>query len=269
MFFIKSIIVPVDFSPCSINALQYAAAIASKFNASVRLLYVNNKSTGTVVNGRKVEAEDALKELRSAAYFANIKTQSTVSQGSVAKEILTTQTGFNADLIVMGTLGANKVNRKLFGTNTANVIQNAHCPVWAVPEGKSFTSINKIAFATDMKNSNLELANEFTEIAGKLESEIQFLHVDIEGHYKKETVYKLDQAMKKIREFVDFKKITMHLSTHHKVTEGINSFVRKNKPDLLVMVNHKRNLLQSIYETSQTREIVNYTNTPLLALPLV
>ena len=136
MYSIKNILVPVDFSPCSINALQYAAAIASIFKSSLSLLYVDNKSTVTVVNGKKSDAESALKELLKASYLNGIKTSSHVGHGNITREILSAQSGFQADLIIMGTLGANQLNRKLFGTNSANVIQDAHCPVWVVPEGK-------------------------------------------------------------------------------------------------------------------------------------
>jgi nucleotide-binding universal stress UspA family protein len=37
------------------------------------------------------------------------------------------------DLIVMGTKGADALEDKLFGTNTASVIEGIECPVLAIP----------------------------------------------------------------------------------------------------------------------------------------
>src|SRR5580765_2698905 len=37
---LKRIIVPIDFSPCSKKALQYAVAFAKQFDAKISLIYV-------------------------------------------------------------------------------------------------------------------------------------------------------------------------------------------------------------------------------------
>lgn len=269
MLLINSILVPIDFSPCSINALQYAAEIARKLDATLRLLHIENSNQGTVVNGIDTNAMSALKELGKATYLKKMTVYYSISQGAVSREVLTAQAKFNCDLIVMGTLGANKLNRKLFGTNTAKIILDARCAVWAVPEGITFNGIGTFAFATDLSDSGIEIANEFCSIAKKFESEIKFIHVDVQNKYKHETGYKTDNTLQHIKTLVDYNKISLHISNYNKITDGLDSFVRKNKPEVLVMINHKRNLLQSLYETSQTREMVHYSNTPLLALPYI
>ena len=60
--------------------------------------------------------------------------------GSAWREILRAAQATEADLIVVGTHGRRALPRALLGSVAAQVIRNAHCPVFTVPTRQSETS---------------------------------------------------------------------------------------------------------------------------------
>ena len=59
----KKIIVGIDFSDCSINALEYAMAIAKKANSELILLWIENNNGSNKLRISKSEADKKLSEL--------------------------------------------------------------------------------------------------------------------------------------------------------------------------------------------------------------
>ena len=48
--------------------------------------------------------------------------------------------------------------------------------------------------------------------------------------------------------------------------QSLQEYIETNQIDLLVMVTHKRNFLQSIFNASMTRQMAYHTTVPLMAL---
>lgn len=134
----KNILVPVDFSVGSEQALDYACALAGKLGATVHL--VNVLGVGDI--GYSVPAE-RLEELtvehrrwiealadsrRPVATMASPH----VSYGEAREAILDFASTIDADLIVMGTHGRRGLSRLVLGSVTENVLREAACPVIAV-----------------------------------------------------------------------------------------------------------------------------------------
>jgi K+-sensing histidine kinase KdpD len=50
--------------------------------------------------------------------------------------------------------------------------------------------------------------------------------------------------------------------------EAITTYISANNTGLLVMITHKRNFLESIFNKSLTKKMSYHTNIPLLSLPI-
>jgi nucleotide-binding universal stress UspA family protein len=138
------ILVPVDFSEYSKDALQYAADLGRHFNAQLLLVYVV-ESVGYPadlgsgqVDIPKIERElsdRALEELdRLASKYSDehLKISTLVHTGRPFVEILRAAKEFGIDLIVIATHGHTGVEHMLFGSTAEKVVRKAPCPVLVV-----------------------------------------------------------------------------------------------------------------------------------------
>lgn len=147
------VLVPVDLSESSLNALDTAVNIAKKHKATLHVLHVdeNNFQTmedvGTPYFSNSVNTADVITALVGAIQHThNIKPVVSIQEGNVAEAIIKTSFLLHADLVVMGAHGASGYRDGFIGNNTYNVIKYASCPVLSVPQKKKNNGFKKILF---------------------------------------------------------------------------------------------------------------------------
>jgi nucleotide-binding universal stress UspA family protein len=150
---IKKILVPVDLSETSLNALETAVAIAKKNDAVIHLLNVVEKKfsiyeeSGFQSTDYLTNSSDVLTALAGAIFHSNeIKPKLFQEEGNVTDIIIKVSLQQKSDLIVMGTHGASGYRDSFMGTNAYTVIKHSCCPVLTVPPKKKYLSFKKILF---------------------------------------------------------------------------------------------------------------------------
>lgn len=141
----EHILVPVDGSSTSGQAINKALAIAEKFSSSVTLIYVIDPYAFTGVGtdfayGQSEYLGAATKEANSAIADATkiftehgVAVKGHVVEGhTVYQSILDSADAANADLIVMGSNGRRGLEKLVLGSVTAQVLSHAHLPVLVV-----------------------------------------------------------------------------------------------------------------------------------------
>jgi nucleotide-binding universal stress UspA family protein len=145
----KNIVVALDFSRTSQEALDVACGVAAGREARLHLLHVvaNARHQPAAMETPGVEldalqrqwtsaAEARLAELAPAADQASI-TRQVVIGAPVADAIRDYALSHHADLIVVGTHGYGPVKRLLLGSVSDHLLRCAPCPVLTVPPGSS------------------------------------------------------------------------------------------------------------------------------------
>jgi len=139
----KRILVPIDFSPASEHALDYACELAAKLDATVHVLHVVSVPTlGVPELGAAMTADvidqmlrDAEAELGRtlAARAGRVKLgEPLLRTGDPRDVILHTAEELRCDLIVMSTHGRRGVARALMGSVAELVVRIAPIPVLTV-----------------------------------------------------------------------------------------------------------------------------------------
>jgi len=141
----KQIVCPVDFSPTSLFAVEFAMTLAQEDDAEVTLVHSIDMSPELLdyefpasfdFSAMNAAARaDALRRLRelvpeSAREYCTVHTESV--EGRPHRAIVQLAAERKADLIVMGAHGRSAIDRLVFGSNTYAVIRDAACPVLAV-----------------------------------------------------------------------------------------------------------------------------------------
>ena len=149
----RHILVAVDGSTYSLQALPTAIEVARKFGSEVFVLHVNEHDRGrAVAYSLETPAEatrlvaDAVKAIRDAGITAKGELRN-VAAGHVAKAIVETATAKNIDLIVMGSRGLSDVQGLLLGSVTHKVIQMANIPV-LVDRSRTVKELSAVAART-------------------------------------------------------------------------------------------------------------------------
>jgi nucleotide-binding universal stress UspA family protein len=140
----KKILVPVDFSPHSDEAIRTVADLARRYEASVTLAHVYEVvayalpegyvlQTATQLADMLTEFSKLLAAAKAKAEAAGAPRVETIQlQGSPAWQIVDFATSKGFDLIVMGTHGRTGLKHALIGSVAERVVRLAPCPVLTV-----------------------------------------------------------------------------------------------------------------------------------------
>ena len=145
---LNKILLATDFSDDSVNARNYAEALARKFSSEIIVLHVDQPMTPVMVSeigpafdvsamnqiaeeqrlAAQRELDRIVKELRDG----QIKARSLLRVGAPFLEIIRAAQSEGADLIVMGTHGRSGLAHVLLGSVAERVVQKAGCAVLTV-----------------------------------------------------------------------------------------------------------------------------------------
>lgn len=143
---VKQIVVPVDFSDCSVFALRYAANLAQQVGASIILAHAASSLIAPAemeyvhLDLKKFRAEvekhaaAKLTALAQKEIPATVHATPIVRHGTPWEEITKLAKDRKADLIIIGTHGYKGVRHMIMGSTAERVIRYAGCPVLVVRE---------------------------------------------------------------------------------------------------------------------------------------
>ena len=139
---LQRIICPIDFSPASSRAIEYAASFASQSDARLTVMHVIEMPLDPVetpppnfhdYRQRLVAlAHERLKQAISDHSRQTCEIDELLLVGRAYKEILRVAQDQFADLIVMGVQGRGAVDLMFFGSTTNHVVRQAACPVLTI-----------------------------------------------------------------------------------------------------------------------------------------
>jgi nucleotide-binding universal stress UspA family protein len=142
---ITRILVPVDFSDCSLEALEYTIQAAKEFSASVTILHVIEPASYgldfTLVHAGDAQKTTQALEKRLGEFTALLKerdipARSVLQSGAPGQAILDGARAAEADLIVMGTHGRRGFSHLVSGSVAEAVLRQAPCPVLTIKSPK-------------------------------------------------------------------------------------------------------------------------------------
>lgn len=143
----KRILCPVDFSDCSMRALDYALSMAQEADACLTVLHVLDlegaiselwrdrltppalsKELETLEN----EKRDRLARAVPAGVSSFCEVETIMARGTPYREVLRVASEKQSELIVMGVHGRRAADLLFFGSTTNHVVRQAPCPVLTI-----------------------------------------------------------------------------------------------------------------------------------------
>jgi len=137
MSIFDKILVPLDGSEHSLQALEKAVQIAKKFDSKIVLINVYSVSSFKVtpsqvfdyINEIRKSGESILAEGKKRAIAEELQVETLLKEGHIVEEIIKTAKENNFDLIVIGARGISKMKEILLGSVSHGVTLHAPCPI--------------------------------------------------------------------------------------------------------------------------------------------
>lgn len=267
----KTIIIPTDFSPAAINAMNYAADMAIAINASLLLFHVYSVPISmTDVPVMLVSVEDLEKNARSQMAELAKKLEHIVPDkvqisyetklGDTIDELELLCERVQPFAVVMGARGATGLDA-LLGSTTLAAVRRLKWPVICVPTGKEYgTGIHKIGLACDFKDVEATPAGTIKDVTENFHAALHVLNVapKHENSNGKETelLQSMLESSKPVYDYID----------HENVEEGLSEFAEKNNLDLLIVIPKKHNFWERLFNKSSTKQLVSHSHIPVMCI---
>jgi nucleotide-binding universal stress UspA family protein len=139
------ILVPVDFSGCSLAGLTYAIQFAERFAARIIVFHAVHLGYAYTSDGYAMydlsaltkavckDADRQMSEFVREATFGCVKFETVIRVGPPVQEICEFARGQDVDLIITPTHGRTGFEHILIGSTAEHVVRHARCPVLVVP----------------------------------------------------------------------------------------------------------------------------------------
>lgn len=159
------LVIPIDFSESTINALHYAKALTKDNSDELVLVHVLNDLSET-------DAKDKLKNIVKKelnGFEGSVKTK--VITGNIKEHVGNYAENIDANFVVMG-IHEESLLDSLLGSKALDVISNSKVPFITVQRGTAYTKINKIAMTIDLDQDSIQVVKAAAALAHNMNSEL-------------------------------------------------------------------------------------------------
>jgi len=144
----RKILVPVDFSQCSMTWLNYAALFAKAFGAKLLLFHALFPPNPVLLDRisanlpdewgetRRMNAQLEMEALMQLHFLRGAPCETEIRTGYTIEEICAAIEHADVDLIITSTHGQTELKHTLLGSVADHMVRYAQCPVLVVPSRK-------------------------------------------------------------------------------------------------------------------------------------
>ncbi|TRX59589.1 universal stress protein [Fulvivirga sp. M361] len=245
----KKILIPIDLSGASENAIDFALDVFSGFKPELLMIHVKQP------NEDLEYLKTAFGQLEnSKLYKTGIQYNFEITRGELLEDIQAAIDTEKPDLLVMGTTGIN-------GSELSKaLVKLTNCPLMLVPENYHWSKIKRIAYANDFKNiKDSAVLHPLMILAQKTEAKVYLLHVNRDNSV-------VDNAEASLEYYLEHVHHEYICITSDDIESAIMNFIKEKDIDMLAVLlrDHGKNQLSS--EGRLVKELVVNSNVPVLNL---
>jgi nucleotide-binding universal stress UspA family protein len=276
----KNILVPIDFSDVSGNALKFAVKIAQPLKSKIILFHsiqpilIANDMGGFIypdTNDEEVslDIDRKLSGLLDFVNDHNVIADKIVQRGVLlGDEIKYLVEKENIEMIITGTHGAKGLEAFFFGTNSVNIFETVKCPVLIVPSTAKYHSIKKIMYATDFQYGDIQEIEKICKLAEPLNAQIIVTHINSDPQKSAKEEDLMDWFAEIGDTNISYKNIVYKLIYNQNVETAIENAVTVLDVDMVCMSTAEKDFFKKLVSKSNIKSMAFHTKIPLMALHL-
>lgn len=235
---IKKILVPIDYSEASLNAVETAISIARSNNSVLQILHVSE--TGNKIDNKSQNESRAQYVFDAMAGNIlkkhGVGTEVIFAEGIAGEVIVRSVYEKKPDMVIMGAHGASGKRDSNIGSNSYFVIKNADCPVLIIPGDGKWTGFEKILYPVRPDQGKLKRFDIVKDIASGKNCFFEIFAILL----KKQTndaalISNIVTEMEGQAPGTDHIKLTLSYSSDKKIDDEVLDKVTEINADLLVV----------------------------------
>lgn len=277
----KKILVPCDFSDCSIEAFKFAVDLVAQSQGEVFVLKVIDLPVvyeSTFGMPPYVLNQGFMKELDDDAKTNFIKmiekygkkfpfAEFTVIHGPTTPIIREFIEDKKIDLVVMGTHGATGMKEFFVGSNTEKIVRFSKVPVFSIKKAVPMTSIKNIVFPTLLELDQSDLVGKIKVLQNFFKAKLHILVVNTPSNFRTHEEQKL--AMEEYVRHYGFENYTSNIRNDtYFESDSILRFTTEVQADMIAMGTHARKGIAHFLNGSTAEDVVNHVNCPIWTSPI-
>ena len=270
----KRILYATDFSKNAEKAFPFALKIAEKHEAELILLHVYDVPPVSVPTPTLNPAE--IKKRAGISWKNHLKKffdefNSKLSpvfiafeDASVVKGMLSVAKKHKPDLLVTGTRGKSKLKEIFIGSTTKALVKKSPVPVLAIPENAVFRDFDKVLYASDLREIDLEAIEKLVEFVTPYKSEIRIIHVTNDSEYQGNE--KMEWFKDLINEKISYQNMSFELLLSDDIYDRLRNYMTQYESHLLVMLEKERDgFVEKLFKEDIVTKMEFNTSIPLLS----
>lgn len=268
----KHIIVPVDFSPESLNGLELAIMLSHKFKAGIQMVYVQKKSNDyfkgffeeeqkfAKSSFERIEKENKDRLARGTHLTHFIKV------GRVFQEVVNQAQAHNDSMIACSTHGGSGFEEFFIGSNAFRIISATDRPVMTIREHKCPDNISNIVLPIDTTidtRQKVPVAVDFAKVFGAM------IHVvGLSSTPVSEVQKKLKGYLKQVTEYLDEHKIKYRTESlmGENIADIIVAYAKGVKADMMCIMTEQGTTIGNLLMGNTAHQVLNKANCPVLSI---
>jgi nucleotide-binding universal stress UspA family protein len=268
----KRIIVGIDFSDNSFNALEHAILIAKKANMSVTMVWVDHIDySKEIFNIDPTHRLDAVakrfNELLNKYEGCCNSIDFVVRKGKVYSEICNVADELKAYMIVVGTHGLSGFEEFWSGSNANRIVSASNVPVLTIRGGNDISqNLDRIVLPLNSTKVTREKIPITAELAKYFNSEVHILglqtssHADIRYRIKAYVAqaedYFKERAIRYRSVFIDSEQIT----------DDTLEYAKKIKANMIAIMTEQETSTANLWMGPYASQMVNHSPFPVLSV---
>ncbi|MDQ8143352.1 universal stress protein [Chryseobacterium sp. CFS15] len=273
---ISTLLVAVDFTEKSNNAVRMSVHIAARHEARVILFHnITNHTiidrTGKQVIGADIidenykKTEQALADIETSlqTQYPDLEFKTIIKNDSLVHGINNIIGNEDVDLVICGSSGQQNFAQLLLGSLSYQILTEVNCSVLLVPEKCSKYSFDKILVPVRVLEDLTDKIELSVAIAKKNKGIISLLGISNE-----DDILKIREAYQRIKKNLAIRSQeydSQFLLTHDKATQ-ISKFSQDDNADIIILNYKDEDSWKSFFLENFFKQIINYTDIPLLFL---
>ena len=269
-----TILCPIDFSECALNALEYAAKIGEKYKAKLIVFHVLNRQDyqnlfPLDLDGifQKEFVEKKLKSLQEAVLKESLpkglkSCEVVIFEGSIVQNTISYSQKINANLIVVGTEGINEFRKQVFGSRSCKMVLQTDRDILVVPRKAFFKRPRKLVYASDYVDEDKSAIKKVVAFAKFFDSEIDIVHISSRSRLIEKALHKT--MVEEIKPAISYKFVNYVLKAFRDdVALGIENYLQLAKGDILVTVSKKKDFFDQLFTKNLSQKMSYFITKPL------
>ncbi len=268
----NQILVAIDFSKCSVHALEYAVFMANRIKSNILLVWVDNTTSDESMylrsgeNSRK-EITNSFDELiaKYGPQLEHGEMNYKIRKGKVHIEVANQAKYSDAMLVIAGTHGVTGFEEFWIGSNAYRIVTYAPCPVITIRTQFNFKdNVQKIVLPIDSTLETRQKVPFATKMAKYFDAEVHI--VSLYSTTIKAVRHRVDNYAHQVEKYLEEENVSVKLATvdAENITNSTIEYAKSVDADLIAIMTEQETTTANLFLGAYAQQMVNHSPVPVL-----